>query len=108
MEKLVRLTAATLFAAILFCSCGEVKIESITLSKNAAELKEGESVTLSAVVAPENATEHFEPPSLSPCVNHCLVRSQHASLYILIILNQNALCACNLFLNFCRNSHLFF
>ena len=33
MEKLVRLTAATLLAAILFCSCGEVKIESITLSK---------------------------------------------------------------------------
>lgn len=59
MEKLVRLTAATLLAAILFCSCGEVKIESITLSKNAAELKEGESVTLSAVVAPENATESY-------------------------------------------------
>ena len=59
MEKLVRLTAATLLAAILFCSCGEVKIESITLSKNAAELKEGESVKLSAVVAPENATESY-------------------------------------------------
>ena len=59
MEKLVRLTAATILAAILFCSCGEVKIESITLSKNAAELKEGESVTLSAVVAPENATESY-------------------------------------------------
>lgn len=59
MEKLVRLTAATLLAAILFCSCGEVKIESITLSKNAAELKEGESVTLSAVVAPENATGSY-------------------------------------------------
>lgn len=46
-------------AAILFCSCGEVKIESITLSKNAAELKEGESVTLSAVIAPENTTESY-------------------------------------------------
>ena len=61
-----------LAASLLLCACGkseaaatadeqiasigEVKIESITLSKNAAELKEGESVTLSAVVAPENAT----------------------------------------------------
>ena len=45
--------------SLLLCSCGEVKIESITLSKNAAELKEGESVTLSAVVAPENATESY-------------------------------------------------
>ena len=41
MKEFIRLTAATLLAAILFCSCGEVKIESITLSKNAAELKEG-------------------------------------------------------------------
>mgnify|MGYP000819457786 FL=1 len=46
-----------LAVSLLLCSCGEVKIESITLSKNAAELKEGESVTLSGVVAPENATE---------------------------------------------------
>lgn len=38
-----------LAVSLLLCSCGEVKIESITLSKNAAELKEGESVTLSAV-----------------------------------------------------------
>ena len=48
-----------LAVSLLLCSCGEVKIESITLSKNAAELKEGESVTLSAVVAPENATESY-------------------------------------------------
>lgn len=64
-----------LAASLLLCACGkseaaaaadeqiasigEVKIESITLSKNAAELKEGESVTLSAVVAPENATESY-------------------------------------------------
>lgn len=59
MKKPIRLTAAALLTAILFCSCGEVKIESITLSKNAAELKEGENVTLSAVVAPENATESY-------------------------------------------------
>ena len=48
-----------LAVSLLLCSCGEVKIESITLSKNAAELKEGESVTLSAVVAPENTTESY-------------------------------------------------
>lgn len=48
-----------LAVSLLLCSCGEVKIESITLSKNAAELKEGESVTLSTVVAPENATESY-------------------------------------------------
>ena len=48
-----------LAVSLLLCSCGDVKIESITLSKNAAELKEGESVTLSAVVAPENATESY-------------------------------------------------
>ena len=48
-----------LAVSLLLCSCGEVKIESITLSKNAAELKEGESVTLSVVVAPENATESY-------------------------------------------------
>lgn len=48
-----------LAVSLLLYSCGEVKIESITLSKNAAELKEGESVTLSAVVAPENATESY-------------------------------------------------
>jgi len=48
-----------LAVSLLLCSCGEVKIESITLSKNAAELKEGESVTLSTVVAPENATERY-------------------------------------------------
>ena len=48
-----------LTVSLLLCSCGEVKIESITLSKNAAELKEGESVTLSTVVAPENATERY-------------------------------------------------
>ena len=29
-----------LAVSLLLCSCGEVKIESITLSKNAAELKE--------------------------------------------------------------------
>ena len=28
-----------LAVSLLLCSCGEVKIESITLSKNAAELK---------------------------------------------------------------------
>lgn len=38
-----------LAVSLLLCSCGEVKIESITLSKNAAELKEGENITLSAV-----------------------------------------------------------
>ena len=59
MKEFIRLTAAALLTAILFCSCGEVKIESITLSKNAAELKEGESVTLSTVIAPENATESY-------------------------------------------------
>lgn len=48
-----------LAVSLLLCACGEVKIESITLSKNAAELKEGESVTLSAVVAPEHATESY-------------------------------------------------
>ena len=48
-----------LAVSLLLCSCGDVKIESITLSKNAAELKEGESVTLSTVVAPENATESY-------------------------------------------------
>ena len=48
-----------LAVSLLLCSCGEVKIESITLSKNAAELKEGESVTLSAVIAPENTTESY-------------------------------------------------
>lgn len=48
-----------LAVSLLLCSCGEVKIESITLSKNAAELKEGESVTLSTVVAPENTTESY-------------------------------------------------
>ena len=48
-----------LAVSLLLYSCGEGKIESITLSKNAAELKEGESVTLSAVVAPENATESY-------------------------------------------------
>lgn len=48
-----------LAVSLLLCSCGEVKIESITLSKNTAELKEGESVTLSAVIAPENTTESY-------------------------------------------------
>ena len=61
-----------LAASLLLCACGEektestappeveaVKIESIILSKNEAELKEGESVTLSAVVAPENTTESY-------------------------------------------------
>ena len=54
-----RILLLVLAVSLLLCSCGEVKIESITLSKNAAELKEGESVTLSAVVAPENATESY-------------------------------------------------
>lgn len=54
-----RILLLVLAVSLLLCSCGEVKIESITLSKNAAELKEGESVTLSAVVAPENATERY-------------------------------------------------
>ena len=61
-----------LAASLLLCAGGEektestappeveaVKIESIILSKNEAELKEGESVTLSAVVAPENTTESY-------------------------------------------------
>lgn len=54
-----RILLLALAVSLLLCSCGEVKIESITLSKNAAELKEGESVTLSAVVAPENATDSY-------------------------------------------------
>lgn len=54
-----RILLLVLAVSLLLCSCGGVKIESITLSKNAAELKEGESVTLSAVVAPENATESY-------------------------------------------------
>ena len=54
-----RILLLVLAVSLLLCSCGEVKIESITLSKNAAELKEGESVTLSAVIAPENATESY-------------------------------------------------
>lgn len=54
-----RILLLVLAVSLLLCSCGEVKIESITLSKNAAELKEGASVTLSAVVAPENATESY-------------------------------------------------
>lgn len=59
MKKPIRLTAAALLTAILFCSCGEVKIESITLSQNAVELKEGETAALSAIVAPESATEGY-------------------------------------------------
>ena len=48
-----------LAASLFLCSCGEIKIESITLSKNALELKEGESAALTAIVAPENATESY-------------------------------------------------
>lgn len=48
-----------LAVSLFLCSCGEIKIESITLSKNALELKEGESAALTAIVAPENATESY-------------------------------------------------
>lgn len=59
MRKFAWLTAVIVLAALLLSACGEVKIESITLSQNAVELKEGETAALSAIVAPESATEGY-------------------------------------------------
>ncbi len=65
MRRYIRLAALVLLAVLLFSACGgahsrsEVKIESIQLSEDTAELKEGEKIQLSVNVIPANATESY-------------------------------------------------